>query len=179
MATKRAELRTSFKKMISQEELKKQVNYSPKTGVFTRLIAESNNANIGDVAGNIFGKGYVRFEIKGRAYLAHRLAFLYMTGEMPRYTDHINHIRHDNRWVNLRKVTQTENQRNASKRKDNRSGVTGVVLVKKTGKLQARIVINRKTKYLGTFDDFFEAVCTRKSAEVRYNFHENHGKVAV
>ena len=165
--------------MITQKELKRQVNYNPETGVFTRLIAESNNVSIDDVAGKIFGKGYVRVEIKGRAYLAHRLAFLYMTGKMPYNTDHINHIRHDNRWVNLREVTPSENQRNASKRKDNTSGITGVLRIKKTGKLQARIVINRKTKYLGTFDDFFEAVCTRKSAEVRYNFHENHGKVAA
>jgi hypothetical protein len=28
---------------------------------------------------------------------------------------------------------------------------------------------------IGYFDDMFEAICVRKSAELRYNYHPNHG----
>lgn len=48
--------------------------------------------------------------IHGYHYKASRLAWLYMTGEWPKYEmDHINHVKDDNRWVNLRDVTPAEN----------------------------------------------------------------------
>jgi len=99
-----------------------------------------------------------------------------MTGKWPKkYTDHINHIRDDNRLLNLREATDGENQKNSSQRKDNTSGITGVGIHKQSGKWQARIKLDSKLKHLGLFDDKFEAICSRKSASNKYGFHENHG----
>tara|TARA_R110000823_G_C15640123_1_gene469716 strand:- start:90 stop:332 length:243 start_codon:yes stop_codon:yes gene_type:complete len=74
-------------------------------------------------------KGYTYVRIDGEQHLLHRLAFLYTAG----YTvldgyevDHINGIRDDNRLVNLRVVSRSENQRNTEVRSTNTSGVEGV-----------------------------------------------------
>lgn len=57
------------------------------------------------------------------------------------------------------------------------TGVTGVHRNKLTGKWEVFINSNRTRHYLGLFNDFFEAVCARKSAEVKHGFHVNHGSV--
>ena len=163
--------------MISQTELKVLVDYSQSTGLFTRLIKTSSRVKVGDIAGyvhKINGYRYIRAE--GKSYRAHRLAWFYMTGEWPKEIDHINHIKTDNRWENLREVTHQENGKNRSKSKNNTSGVTGVSRSKQTSKWAAHIRINGKLRCLGSFTDKFEAICCRKSAENKHGFHPNHGR---
>ena len=82
--------------------------------------------------------------------------------------DHKNHKKYDNRKCNLRKVTPSQNQMNASKRSDNTSGVTGVGWNKERCKWAAYIAINGKQKHLGYFDKFEDAVQIRKNAEEKY-----------
>ncbi|TKY80148.1 HNH endonuclease, partial [Pectobacterium polonicum] len=48
---------------------------------------------------------------------------------------------------------------------------------KKRKKWTPSISVNGKEKYLGRYDSIWEAICARKSAENRYSFHENHGKL--
>ena len=160
---------------LSQNKLKEFLDYSPETGIFTWAIS-NGSANAGNVAGWTEIDNYVRISINDRTYLAHRLAWFYVHGEWPEFSDHINHIRNDNRMINLRSVTAQENQRNKSLPKNNTSGVCGVSWFKRYEKWRASIVINSKYMYLGYFADRFEAICSRKSAESKYNFHENHGR---
>ena len=161
--------------MITQKELKELLHYTPETGVFTRIKA-TQSIRVGDVAGTIMQIGYVMLRVKGNKYLAHRLAWLYMYGYFPsNQIDHRNHIRDDNRIVNLREVTCAENHRNRSKSKFNLSGVTGVRWRKQNSKWLASVKVNGKQKHLGYFDDKFEAICARKSANNKYGFHKNHG----
>jgi len=162
--------------MLTQSELKELLNYNPETGVFT-WVKKIRTVSAGDIAGGIMGdQKYVRISINGKKYLGHRLAWLYMTGEWPKHqVDHINHVRSDNRWINLREATNQENQKNASKRKDNKSGLTGVHWVKKECKWIAIIQVNKKPKCLGLHEDKFEAFCARLSANNKYGFHANHG----
>lgn len=163
--------------MLLQEELKEQLHYDPDTGVFTRLVTTAAKGKAGDVAGWIEKSGYVRISVKNKLYRAHRLACLYMTGKFPEnQMDHINHVRHDNRWVNLRKVTNTENQKNQKISPNNTSGVTGVYWQKKLGKWEGKIRVNGKQKHLGVSRDKFEIICARKSAENKQGYHENHGQ---
>jgi hypothetical protein len=67
---------------ITAEELRREVHYDPETGVFTRLRA-AGTAKSGDRCHTLSGAGYSEFSVCGRRYLAHRLAWLYMTGEHP------------------------------------------------------------------------------------------------
>jgi len=166
--------------MITQIELKEQVAYNPITGVFTRKIALCNKVKVGDVAGFAHKENsYIHIRVKKKKYKAHRLAWLYMTGKWPKnQIDHKNHIRDDNRWINLREATYQENNKNISLRKDNISGVNGVFWNKALGKWQSQVRVNSKAIHLGFHLDFFEAVCSRKSADNKHGFHPNHGKIS-
>lgn len=163
--------------MVSQSRLKELLEYNPDTGEFVWLCNKGSRAVKGCIAGNKNKiTGYVVISIDGHRYLAHRLAFVYMLGVEPEvHTDHINGIRCDNRWCNLREVTAKQNHRNRRRHKSNTSGITGVRWHKSSNKWLSEIRYNYRSLHLGLFDDKFDAICARKSAELEYNFHENHG----
>jgi hypothetical protein len=71
--------------------------------------------------------------------------------------DHINHNKADNRRSNLRVCTSQLNAANTRIRKDNASGYKGVYLDKKRYKWIANIYVNKKCKYLGSFDSPHDA----------------------
>ena len=163
---------------ISQDYLKERFNYCSETGIFTVKRAVSGSRRIGQAAGWIDKrcKGYIRIEISGTVYYAHRLAWLYVYGCFPDdEIDHINGIRGDNRISNLRLVSRRNNMMNKGRYKNNSSGITGVYWYKSTEKWLAKIRFNDKMIHLGYFEDFFEACCARRSAEIKYGFHKNHG----
>ena len=163
---------------ITQKELKKVLHYDADTGKFTWLKARNSRIKAGDIAGGIDRYGYIRIKINGNKYLAHRLAFLYMTGKFPPdEVDHINHLRADNRFVNLRHATRVENSRNKSMQLNNKSGFTGVSWHERTSKWIANIIINGNQKHLGYFTDINDAIEARKKANIEHEFHENHGAI--
>lgn len=168
--------RRNLENCITHSELKKSLFYNPDAGVFTWLISDSNMVKVGDIAGYKSPRGYIVIAIKGKGYKAHRVAWFYMTGEWPVEIDHVNHIKDDNRWRNLRSVRRRDNGKNQPKSIRNTSGIVGVYRDKASGKWEARITVNNKQIYLNRFDDMFLAICARKSAEKRYGFHENHGR---
>ncbi len=128
-------------------------------------------------AGTKQGDGYRVVEIDNITYSEHRLVWVYVTGLWPTdQIDHINKIRQDNRFCNLREVNNSENQKNTTLRKNNNSGIMGVHVRSDNGKWSARINNNGSRFVLGCFDNFLDACCARKSAEVRFGYHENHGK---
>lgn len=140
--------------ILTQERLKELLNYDPETGVFTRLIRSSNRGKVGDVAGSMNGNGYLAANIDRSSYKMHRVAFLYMTGAWPvKEVDHINGIRHDNKWNNLRQVTRAQNLQNQHGAKVCSS--TGYLGVKpcpgRLGFFLAQINTNKKRTHLGTF----------------------------
>lgn len=163
--------------MITQERLKELVKYNKETGIFTRRVGITG-ASKGSVCGskrsNGNGNTYIKIFIDGYENYAHRFAFLYVLGYMPNFVDHINGDGLDNSWNNLRAVDRSMNMRNSKKSKANKSGVTGVFKIK--DKFRASIYANNRNIYLGLFPDKFDAISARKSAELKYNFHENHGR---
>ena len=163
--------------MITQERLKELLLYCPITGYFLWKVTNHNHSMVeGIVAGHI-DEGYIRITLDDKMYRAHRLAWLYTHGEFPKgQIDHTNHVKNDNRFSNLRDVTQQENHRNVPKSKRNTSGVVGVFWRKDSKRWRAQITIDNKKVNLGSYSKFSEAVDARKLAEVTYNFHENHGK---
>lgn len=82
--------------------------------------------------------------------------------------DHRNNNKADNRKLNLRQATASQNTMNRAIRKDNITGCTGVYWNKQKNKWVANIVFGGKQIYLGSFDDFKDAVKTRKEAEEKY-----------
>ena len=69
----------------------------------------------------------------------------------------------------------SENSKNRKIQKNNKSGVVGVFFKNDIQKWAARIMVNRKSIYLGAFSLKDDAITARKNAEVKYNFHPNHG----
>jgi len=162
---------------LTQEYLREILDYNPDTGIFTWKVRKSMNVYPGDVTGASDQDGYLLTKIDGKTYKLHRVAWLYMTGSWPKgEIDHDNHLPDDNRWNNLFDVTMPENMLNRTLDKRSRSGVSGVIPYKNTGRWKVYINKDKKEHFLGYFTDFFEAVCSRKSAERRLGFHENHGR---
>lgn len=163
--------------MITQSYLKEIINYCPESGVFTWRVYRKGSSP-GDVAGVLRDSdGYRRISINGKTYASHRLAFLYMTGSFPEnHIDHIDQIRDNNRWSNIRVVTPQENQKNRSMTKRNTSGFTGVSWYERSGEWVARIKADGKQIHLGYFKDIVDAINARMAANVKYGFHKNHGR---
>ncbi len=179
-------------KLISQDYLKTILSYDKNTGIFVwkkrsitdfkdkRAYSTWNARFSGNIAGGKTDQGYHQIVINAHNYRAHRLAWLYVHGEWPKdQIDHINRIRKDNRIVNLRTVEHKENSKNQKIRIDNTSTVIGVYWSKERDKWYAKISNNTKVIRLGTFVDFDDAVKERKQAEIKYNYHINHGMEAM
>lgn len=128
-------------------ELFNRYDYNKLTGQFiSKIPIKGSRRHVGSVAGCSTSHKYIRIRILGRCYYAHRLAWLYVYGYMPKQVDHINGDCHDNRLSNLREVTQSQNNAN---RMIKRSVSTGARYVHPTDKPQ----FNRQGKdgYTGTY----------------------------
>lgn len=168
---------------VTQDELKKLIHYDKYTGIFTWLCDRYRNKIKGKIAGAVIthphtGKTYRHIEINGKPYRAHRLAWLYMTGELPEHDiDHIDGQGDNNSWNNLRKANKYINARNCRLRKDNKYGVCGIYFDRRRNKWLSYITFYKKRIHLGYYTDFYEAVNVRRLAEIKYGFHPNHGIV--
>ncbi|EKL8565176.1 HNH endonuclease [Pseudomonas aeruginosa] len=148
---------------ISQAELKQLLHYDPDSGAF-RWLVDKARATAGSPAGNRSASGYLRVQINGRTYPLHRLAFLYVDGELPAEdVDHINRDREDNRFANLRRASRAQNLRNKGGYRSSTTGATGVSM---RGK-RYRAYINRDGRRftLGTFDTLEAAQAAYSAAK--------------
>lgn len=125
--------------------------YDPETGILTWREKPSRGVKKGAVAGEEKKEGYRRIKLGGEYEYAHRIAWFIMTGKAPNQEiDHLNTIRSDNRWVNLREATSTTNKQNRRKaRSDSKTGVLGATPNKKG--FMAKIRVDGKSIYLGTY----------------------------
>lgn len=187
---------------ITHELVTENIDYDPISGNLTWLYREPKYYNDGkapwvtkEFKANMFNKTYVGKEALNYKSLnrdgspvekqgsffnhqlsAHRLIWFYMTGEWPEIIDHINGDPFDNRWCNLRNTSSLGNSKNAKIGKNNTSGHLGVSFSNTFSKWRAYINLNYKQINLGYFENFEEAVKARKEAEIKYGYHENHGK---
>jgi hypothetical protein len=155
--------------MITQDELKELLHYDPETGVFTWKVNRGNQVNDGFVAGNMDGDGHLQISINKKKYKAHRLAWLYMTGKWPKeHIDHINGVKDDNKFFNLREATNQENCINRGKGKNNTSGYKGVSWNSGQKKWQANARLNYKLRHLGYFNTAEEAFESYKAFAIKH-----------
>lgn len=153
------------KKLPSQKILKSILDYDPNTGFF---FWKKN----GKRAGYSYNDSYVRIRIDRIGYAAHRLAWVYVYGDEPsKYVDHINQIKIDNRIVNLRLATPSQNLQNRQKQKNNTTGYLGVCYAKKSKKFTASIKVDGKLKHLGYFHTADEAAKVAIDARKKFYSH--------
>lgn len=143
--------------VVALAELKRLLSYDPETGEFRWLVYRGRRAKAGQRAGSVNWTGYRRVYVNGRAWLAHRLAYLFVHGELPDAPiDHINCERDDNSARNLRVGPTALNNQNVRRpRKQNLLGALGVM--QSGAKFRAGIQVNGKKLYLGTFSTIEEA----------------------
>ena len=113
----------------------KRFRYDPDTGNLY-YIQKTNKSAIGDIGGFVDETGYLKVSIAYKHIAAHRLAYYIMEGELPECIDHINGIRNDNRWLNIRGCTYTQNSMNRPMSSNNTSGYKGVVRNRNTWRVK-------------------------------------------
>lgn len=173
--------------------LRQLLRYEPDTGkLFWRERNASHFSGRGHTLSNVAtfnrlmaGKeaftakdelGYHQGWLINQRYRAHRLIWKIVTGKDPDLVDHINGDASDNRWFNLRQVSRRENGLNRPLPANNKSGILGVRLDKRSQKWVASIKVAGKDKHLGTFSEIDDARAARMKAEREFGYHPNHGR---
>jgi len=142
--------------------LKRIIDYDPNTGEFQwkerdDVPPKVNTRHAGKVAGGAQKRNHTTYCgicISQKQYLAHRLAWLYMTGDWPSSEiDHRDCNGLNNRWNNLRLATPSQNGAN----KRARNGLKGVSFVKRISRFHAKIKFHGLTRHIGYFDTAEEA----------------------
>lgn len=149
---------------MDRETLIKEFTYDEYTGLFYRNFKRGNK-RAGSLAGSINKvHQYVYLYHMGKHYCAHRMAYLYVHGDIPDgfEVDHINGIRSDNRIENLRLATHQLNLQNQKiTGRASKSGLIGAYFHKQTGRWSSHITLNKKIVSLGIF-------CTPEKAHSAY-----------
>jgi len=139
--------------MITQEQVKSIFTYKDSTGELINRFSRGRKAKKGCRAGTDSATGYLQMSIFGKGYTTHRIVFLYHHGYLPKYVDHINGIKSDNRIENLRSCTKTQNGQNSKIWKNNKSGIKGVCWDRWKKAWVAYVSVNGKSLNLGRFWD--------------------------
>lgn len=161
---------------LTRKRVRELLDYDPESGIFRWKKWMGGWACEGAIAGTSHPQGYILIRVDRKKHKAHRLAFLYMEGRVPKVVDHINGKAWDNRWINLRPATISENCRNAKIRSDSLSGIKGVNKDPKYNSWRARIYIDGVRTYLGSFDSPEKAESAiREAREKHHGEFANHG----
>lgn len=137
---------------LTAEQLREVLDYDADTGIFTWKKLRPGGLEPGMAAGSPDNRGYMRISVLNRRYKAHRLAWLYVYGEWPPdCVDHINGVKGDNRIINLRLASRSQNNANRPAYSNNASGIKGVYWEPRRKRWSAQITLNGKKELLGLF----------------------------
>lgn len=157
--------------MLTQKRLHQVLHYDPGTGSFTFARGRRK----GKVAGTRHDdRGFLKVAIDGERHLLHRLAWLWMTGAMPRWNvEHINGDHGDNRWANLREGDRMQKRTHRAPRREP-AGIPGVWYVGE--RFEAVMDIAGVTRNIGTFATQAEAsaAIAKVQQRARERVHQSH-----
>lgn len=137
------------------QRAKEVLDYYPETGEFVWIKPPKVHPRLMNQVAGGNGSGYTMIKIDGQKYKAHRLAWLFMTGEWPEsYLDHKDGNPFNNKFDNLRLCDQSQNNGN---RKRNFGKLLPKGVRKIRNRYQARIKVNGKAVALGTYSTPEEA----------------------
>lgn len=138
---------------LTADQLRALFRYDPDTGHLLRLWPATRKCDeryVGAPIGHPSPAGYTFVHVGKRKYLAHRLAWLWMTGQWPEHgVDHVNGDGMDNRWANLRAANQSQNGANRGPQANSRSGIKGVWFDRARGLWASMIVVRGRRYSLG------------------------------
>ena len=167
---------------MTTQEINSLFYYNEEAGELMNAVTRSYKALRDDIAGYVWvdtkrsNHKYRVVKVKGKEYKVHRLIWQYFFGEKPNgHIDHINGNTLDNRIINLRVVDNATNSKNRSIQSNNKSGYHGINQLP-SGNWRVRINHNKKRITIGTFKSFREAKVARLEAEIKYEYHNNHGR---
>ena len=166
-------MRVKLENRITQSRLKEFLDYNPETGDFTWKVSKGRSKAGSIAGGKNITLGYWQLRIDNQLYWAHRLAWLFVYGELPEFIlDHINGDKQDNRIANLR-LCPNGNSDNAQNRtkplKNNSSGLLGAYFFKRANKFMSSITVGGKQIHLGYFDSAEDAHAAYKQAKAKYH----------
>lgn len=163
----------------AREQFQELLSYDENTGRLFWKQNVSRKVKAGDVAGCYTTKG-VRIRLQGINWLAHRIVWILMKGELPEQIDHIDGNPLNNRLANLRAATSTIQNRNKKKLKTNTTGFAGVSRSRrKSDSYRAQICVDKRQIHLGDFPTAESAAKARAAyvtAHPELGFTERHGK---
>lgn len=146
---------------LSREFLSERLEYNPSTGTLKWKYPYIKQRKFPQ-AGHASSNGYLRVVFSGQEYRAHRIAWCLATGEWPKeQIDHINGNKTDNRLINLREVSNRQNQHNQKK---HRSGTHPGVRYCFSSKAWTVKISKGKAYYLGQFKKKEDAVALHRKA---------------
>jgi hypothetical protein len=178
----------NYRNDLTAEYVKECLEYNPETGLLKwkerpleHFKSENdckrwNSKYANKKAGTLSSSGYIDIKISSVIYRAHRIAWLIFYGKWPKdQIDHNDGERSNNKIDNLSDVPNSINGKNQAIRIDNNTGHVGV---KKTihATWRASIMVDGIAYDLGTHKNIEEAIKARKEAEIKHNFHANHGR---
>jgi len=141
------------RKLASRAQLQKHLRYDPGTGLFWWRVNQSGRRVESPAGAEEEPLGYRRICVNRKRYMAHRIAWLFMTGKWPVcFIDHIDGNPRNNKWKNLREATFSQNQQNSNGKRNTVAGFKGVLWHVRCQKWQAKIFYNKKQHYLGLHD---------------------------
>lgn len=180
-----------YRNDLTAEFIRQILDYDPETGVLTwkprvpdmftdgghsaeHTCSLWNSKHAGKKAGKKHKEGYIEIWVNRVPYKAHRLAWVWMTGEWPvEQVDHENLDRSHNKWTNLRDATHGENMRNVRTKEGSTSGHKNVTWSKSHRKWVVRVTFD------GERNKVFEAADLELAALVASEVIDKyHGKFA-
>lgn len=154
--------------MVTQDYLKQYFEYKDGNLYYKKRIGKML---AGQKAGSTRTSGYVAIVINKKPYYAHRLIYMMFHGNMPKFIDHINGTKADNRIENLREATKSQNAWNAKKWATNTSGYKNVTWSKRDKKWNVRLMVDKNYKSFGAYFDLEVAKFVAET--MRHKYHKN------